>query len=113
MTMSDAVLDAPHDLIFSRFPQFALCPRPTPIEAMPRLSTELGGSKLFVNRDECTGLTAGGSKPRKREFLLGEALEKNADILITEGAVSAYGRGNCPIRLRRSGPARQGLIMTP
>jgi len=78
----------PH-IDLARFPRVALCHRPTPIEPMKRLSAELGGPQLFVKRDDCTGLAGGGNKTRKLEFLLGEALQQNADMLVTQGAVQS------------------------
>ncbi len=56
---------------------------------MPRLSAELGGPRLFIKRDDCTGLAGGGNKTRKLEFLVGEAISQNADMLITQGAVQS------------------------
>ena len=56
---------------------------------MPRLSEHLGGPDLFVKRDDCTGLATGGNKTRKLEFLVGEALKQNADMLVTQGAVQS------------------------
>lgn len=72
-----------------RFPRMALCHRPTPIEPMIRLSEALGGPSLFIKRDDCTGLATGGNKTRKLDFLIGEALSQNADILVTQGAVQS------------------------
>jgi L-cysteate sulfo-lyase len=72
-----------------RFPRVRLCHRPTPIEPMQRLSTQLGGPRLFIKRDDCTGLAGGGNKTRKLEFLVGEALKQNADMLVTQGAVQS------------------------
>lgn len=74
---------------FDSFPRVALCHRPTPIEPMLRLSEHLGGPSLFVKRDDCTGLASGGNKTRKLEFLVGEALRQNADMLVTQGAVQS------------------------
>jgi L-cysteate sulfo-lyase len=74
---------------FSRFPRFNLCHQPTPIEPMVRLGEELGGPRLFIKRDDCTGLATGGNKTRKLEFLVGEALQQNADMLVTQGAVQS------------------------
>lgn len=74
---------------FSRFPRVALCHQPTPIEAMPRLSAALSGPSLFIKRDDCTGLASGGNKTRKLEFLVGEAIQKKADMLVTQGAVQS------------------------
>ena len=61
---------------------------PTPLEPAPRLSAELG-IDLWIKRDDCTGLSGGGNKTRKLEFLLGEALEQGADTLITQGAIQS------------------------
>jgi len=76
-------------LHLERFARVALCHRPTPIEPMPRLSAALGGPQLFVKRDDCTGLAGGGNKTRKLEYLVGEALEQQADMLVTQGAVQS------------------------
>jgi L-cysteate sulfo-lyase len=74
---------------FDRFPRTALCHRPTPIEPMPQLSETLGGPRLFIKRDDCTGLAMGGNKTRKLEFLVGEAMLQKADMLVTQGAVQS------------------------
>ncbi|WP_338550495.1 D-cysteine desulfhydrase [Roseovarius phycicola] len=74
---------------FDTFPQIKLCHRSTPIEAMPRMSEFLGGPRLFIKRDDCTGLATGGNKTRKLEFLVGEAVRENADMLVTQGAVQS------------------------
>ncbi|HET9909403.1 MAG TPA: D-cysteine desulfhydrase family protein [Anaerolineales bacterium] len=62
---------------------------PTPIEELPRLSEMLGGPRIFVKRDDQTGLAFGGNKTRKLEFLLAEALEQGAKTLITCGALQS------------------------
>lgn len=74
---------------FDRFSRMTLCHQPTPIEPMVRLSEELGGPNLFIKRDDCTGLATGGNKTRKLEFLVGDALSQNADMLVTQGAVQS------------------------
>jgi L-cysteate sulfo-lyase len=56
---------------------------------MPRLSAHLGGPNIYVKRDDCTGLGTGGNKTRKLEFLMADAIEKNADAIITQGAVQS------------------------
>ena len=79
-----------HDTIdLSSFARVPLCHQPTPIEFMPRLSEELGGPDLYIKRDDCTGLGMGGNKTRKLEFLLGDALSSDSDILVTQGAVQS------------------------
>lgn len=62
---------------------------PTPLESLPRLSAVLGGLRLWVKRDDQTGLAFGGNKTRKLEFLLAEAQAHGAHTLITAGAVQS------------------------
>ncbi len=62
---------------------------PTPLKEMKRLTEELGGPRLFVKRDDQTGLATGGNKARKLEYLIAEALSEGADTLITVGAVQS------------------------
>jgi L-cysteate sulfo-lyase len=73
----------------ARFPRIRLAHLPTPIEAMPNLSKHLGGPRLFIKRDDCTGLASGGNKTRKLEFLMAEALAQGADTVLTQGAVQS------------------------
>ncbi|MDR6290602.1 D-cysteine desulfhydrase family pyridoxal phosphate-dependent enzyme [Inquilinus ginsengisoli] len=68
-----------------QLPRIALQHAPTPLEPMPRLTAALGGPQLWIKRDDCTGLALGGNKVRKLEFLLGEALARGADTIITAG----------------------------
>lgn len=74
--------------LFEELPQVKICHQPTPIEAMPRLSEQLGVN-VYVKRDDCTGLAGGGNKTRKLEYLLGEAKSKGADTLITIGGIQS------------------------
>src|SRR3954465_5353216 len=72
-----------------KLPRFALARLPTPVEALPRLSRELGGPELLIKRDDLTALALGGNKTRKLEFLIGKALAEDADTLITLGAAQS------------------------
>jgi len=56
---------------------------------MERLSEHLGGPRLWIKRDDCTGLSGGGNKTRKLEFLIGDALAKGSDTVITQGATQS------------------------
>jgi D-cysteine desulfhydrase family pyridoxal phosphate-dependent enzyme len=58
---------------------------PTPLESLDRLSDWLGGPRLFVKRDDQTGLALGGNKARKLEHLCAEALAQGCDTLVTGG----------------------------
>src|ERR687893_181858 len=62
---------------------------PTPLDPLERLSRELGGPRIWVKRDDLTGLAGGGNKTRKLEFLLGDALDRGADTVMTAGAVQS------------------------
>jgi D-cysteine desulfhydrase family pyridoxal phosphate-dependent enzyme len=62
---------------------------PTPLEPLGRLGAALGGPRLLVKRDDCTGLGLGGNKTRKLEFLMAEALAGGADTVITTGGVQS------------------------
>lgn len=73
----------------AQFPRISLGHFPTPLEPMDRLSEELGGPRLWVKRDDCTGLSSGGNKTRKLEFLMADAAEKGADTIITQGATQS------------------------
>ncbi len=72
----------------ARFPRVRLAHLPTPLEPLPRLGEALG-LDLWIKRDDATGLAGGGNKTRKLEFLLGDAFEQGADVLVTQGAVQS------------------------
>ena len=73
----------------ARFPRVPLGHLMTPLEFMPRLTELLGGPRLYVKRDDCTGLATGGNKTRKLEFLMGEAVAQEATVVITQGATQS------------------------
>ncbi|HTX73940.1 MAG TPA: D-cysteine desulfhydrase family protein [Rectinemataceae bacterium] len=62
---------------------------PTPVAALDRLSSSLGGPRLLIKRDDLSGLGMGGNKVRKLEFLVAAALELGCDCLITGGAAQS------------------------
>jgi L-cysteate sulfo-lyase len=76
-------------LDIARFPRIRLGHFPTPLEPMHNLSRVLGGPHLWIKRDDCTGLSTGGNKTRKLEFLMAEALAQKADVVITQGATQS------------------------
>ncbi len=88
----------------ARFPRRRYTPHTTPIEPLERLSAHLGGPNLYIKRDDLLGLTAGGNKTRKLEFLVADALSQGADTLITTGAVQS---NHC--RLTLAAAVHEGL----
>lgn len=67
-------------------PRVTIAHLPTPLEPLPRLTARVGGPDLWVKRDDQTGLATGGNKARKLEFLVADALQHEANTLITCGA---------------------------
>lgn len=73
----------------SKFPKTSLGVFPTPLTELTRLSDKLGGPKIFIKRDDLTGLALGGNKTRKLETILGDALAQGCDTIITAGAAQS------------------------
>lgn len=73
----------------ARFPRIHMAHLPTPLEPLTRLSAELGGPEIWIKRDDCTGLSTGGNKARKLEFLMAEAKAMRADLVMTHGAIQS------------------------
>ena len=74
---------------FKSLPRIHLAHLPTPLESLPRLSKALGGPRIFIKRDDCSGLATGGNKTRKLEFLIADALAQRADTIITAGSAQS------------------------
>lgn len=88
----------------SRFPRRRYTAGATPIEKAGRLSAALGGPTIYIKRDDLLGLSGGGNKTRKLEFLVADALAQGADTLITCGAVQS---NHC--RLTLAAAVKEGL----
>ena len=72
-----------------KIPRLNFAHLPTPIEPLQQLSAHLGGPRLWIKRDDQTGLALGGNKTRKLEFLLAEAQSHGARTLVTAGAAQS------------------------
>ena len=88
----------------ARFPRRRYTQGFTPLEKLEHLTEHLNGPNLFVKRDDLLGLTAGGNKTRKLEFLVADALARGADTLVTVGAVQS---NHC--RLTLAAAVKEGL----
>ncbi|MGM0901345.1 D-cysteine desulfhydrase [Mesobacillus maritimus] len=73
----------------AQFPRRRYTPGFTPIEYLPHFTKALGGPSIYFKRDDQLGLTGGGNKTRKLEFLVADALKKGADTIITCGAIQS------------------------
>ena len=88
----------------ARLPRYPLGHYPTPLEPMPRFSRMLGGPEIYIKRDDCTGLAFGGNKTRHNEFLIADALQKGADLIVWGAGVQS---NNC--RQTAAACAKAGL----
>ena len=73
----------------ARLPRRRLADLPTPLELAPRLGAALGLPALLIKRDDLSGQAYGGNKLRKLEYLLGEALARGCDTVLTFGAAGS------------------------
>jgi D-cysteine desulfhydrase len=88
----------------ARFPRRRYTEGWTPLEHLPRLTQLMDGPHIFIKRDDLLGLSAGGNKTRKLEFLVADALRQGADTLITVGAVQS---NHC--RLTLAAAVKEGM----
>lgn len=72
-----------------KLPRVPLAQLPTPLVELHRLSQFLDGPRIFIKRDDLTGLALGGNKTRKLEYIVADALAQHADCLITAGAIQS------------------------
>ncbi|MCG9133891.1 D-cysteine desulfhydrase family protein [Candidatus Poribacteria bacterium] len=70
-----------------QIPQVDLGYFPTPLQECPRLSETLGGPRILMKREDCSGLAFGGNKVRQLTFTIGDAVAQGADTIV-HGAAS-------------------------
>ncbi|WP_297486654.1 D-cysteine desulfhydrase [uncultured Cetobacterium sp.] len=88
----------------AKFPRKRYTEGQTPIEKLENFSKALGGPTIYIKRDDLLGLTSGGNKTRKLEFLMADAIAKGADTILTCGAVQS---NHC--RLTLAAAVKEGL----
>jgi 1-aminocyclopropane-1-carboxylate deaminase/D-cysteine desulfhydrase-like pyridoxal-dependent ACC family enzyme len=71
-----------------RFPRILLAEYPTPLEHLPRLSSQLK-REVFIKRDDYIGPGLGGNKTRKLEYLLAKAQERRLHKVVTFGGLQS------------------------
>ncbi len=67
----------------NKLPRVRLAHLPTPLQELPNLTRALNGPRIFVKRDDLTGIGFGGNKTRKLEYLMGQAVAEGADFIVT------------------------------
>jgi D-cysteine desulfhydrase len=90
MTESQLTLFQRFPALRRALPRAELTVLPTPAHRLQNLEQALGGAELWIKRDDRCGLWYGGNKPRKLEFLLGEALATGAGTVITFGTLGTH-----------------------
>ena len=76
-------------MAIDKFPRIKLAYLPTPLEEAKALSEKLGGPRIFIKRDDQTGLAFGGNKGRKLEFIMADVMKKKADLVITWAGIQS------------------------
>src|SRR5262245_23680039 len=76
----------------ARLPRIRLAHLPTPMEEAPRFSRRIEGPPVYLKRDDCTGMLFGGNKTRHNEFLMADALQQKADVVVWGAGVQS---NNC------------------
>ena len=66
--------------------KITLAQLPTPLHEIPHFARALDhDGRIYVKRDDLSGLAFGGNKTRKLEYLMADALQQGADTVITAG----------------------------
>jgi 1-aminocyclopropane-1-carboxylate deaminase/D-cysteine desulfhydrase-like pyridoxal-dependent ACC family enzyme len=66
----------------ARVPRVRLALIPTPLHEAPNLTRALGGPRIFIKRDDLTGVAFGGNKLRNLEFRLARAMAEDPDTVV-------------------------------
>ena len=73
-----------------RLPRVRLTQLPTRVHRLDRLAAHLHVEQLWVKRDDESAALYGGNKPRKLEFLLGDALADGKRSVLTFGGIGTH-----------------------
>jgi len=107
----------------AQVPRVKLALTPTPIEEAPNLTRALGGPRIFIKRDDLTGVAFGGNKLRNLEFRLARTAQENPDTVIvgldlqsnsarqTVGACNKLGWRSILVLVGRKPPVVQGNLL--
>lgn len=93
-------------------PRVPLARIPTPLEPLTRMSARLGVD-LYVKRDDLTGVELTGNKVRKLEFVLADALNQKADIVLTCGGAQSNHSRATAVAAARLGLRSRLILRTP
>ena len=66
----------------AKIPRVDIAIKNTPLQEMPNLARHLGGPRIFIKRDDLTGVALGGNKLRNLEFRLARTMSEKPDVVI-------------------------------
>lgn len=76
--------------VTSEFAKISLGCFPTPLMELTNIGKMFDqGQKVFIKRDDMTGVSLGGNKVRKLEYILADAIDKGYDTVITTGGAQS------------------------
>ena len=93
-------------------PRHALTNLPTPVQPLARLARRCDLGALWIKRDDCSGPLYGGNKPRKLEWLLGDARRRGRRAVITFGGIGTH-HGLATALCARDAGLRTLLVLLP
>lgn len=73
----------------NKIPTIKFANYPTPLDEAKRLASKIGLTKLFIKRDDLTGLAGGGNKARKLEYDFTEIVNGGYDVVLTAGGIQS------------------------
>lgn len=94
-------------------PRIRLATLPTPLVRARGLESALSAGPIFVKRDDLTGFGIAGNKARALEFLVGEAVEHKADVLVAAGSPGSNFCAAAAMAARTAGLACDLLFSGP
>lgn len=78
---------------YADWPRLSLAELPTPLHELQNLTRYFGGPRIFIKRDDLTGLAFGGNKTRMFEFLLAKLKQQGYEAVVGGAAIqSNYAR---------------------
>ncbi|OFV89412.1 MAG: hypothetical protein A3J75_08430, partial [Acidobacteria bacterium RBG_16_68_9] len=111
-TASELAMERQFPGITRRLDRIPLTVVPTRVHPLEQLGRARGIASLWVKRDDESGRLYGGNKPRKLEFLLGEARRRGSRTVMTFGGIGTHHGLATAICARRAG-MKATLVLVP
>jgi D-cysteine desulfhydrase len=96
----------------ARMARFPLSGGETPIHELPGISRQVG-RRVFVKRDDLTGLAFGGNKVRQAEYFVGAAIAAGADTIIAGGSFAQSNHARVMAAAARAAGLRAVILVRP